>query len=428
MTEIADVIRVTVNVGDTQITQVGFGTPMVFDQFAATVFPERIRSYPNIAAVAADFVGTSKIYKAAAAIFSQKRAPTKIKIGRMDPGDASITTALDTIDAFDSDWYMPVAISKAKADILEIAAWIATKDNKAFIGCSEDADVISTATTDVASAMKALNYDNAGYLWHHQAGVDASGVSYTVTGGVATIAMVAHGLRVNDPVTFSASTGASIDGNNIVATVPDPDTFTVVTTAADEAGAVTVNYFARYTFPEAAWAGLMLPSEPGSETWYAKELSGAVPIPRDILTPSEEANALGKNANLYTTLAGVGFTHKGVMSSGRFIDIQRGIDWLTARLSEAIVLRIAIAPKIPYTDPGMTIFHGDIAQILDRGARQDLLGPLQDGSGDIYRIFIPKVASQLQADRVARHVSGITVECQIAGAAHSLSITLNAKV
>ena len=59
MTEIADVVQVTVNVADTRITQAGFGTPLIFDLIANSVFPERVREYSNLAAVAVDFAVTT---------------------------------------------------------------------------------------------------------------------------------------------------------------------------------------------------------------------------------------------------------------------------------------------------------------------------------------------------------------------------------
>lgn len=427
MTEITDIVNVTVNVADTRISRAGFGVPLILDEFPSSIFSDRVREYTSLDSVADDFATTSKVYKAAAAIFSQSRVPARIKVGRKDAGDADITTALNTITDFDDDWYGLIATFKDKADIEEIAAWVETQD-KIFVASSEDSDVITNVDTDVASALKAAGYNRTAYQWHHEAGVDVTGASYTVTGGVATITEVGHGLKVGDPVTFSNSSGASIDGNNTVATVVDADNFTVETTAADEAGPATVDYFARYTFPEAAWVGYMLPSDPGSETWKFKQLTGISPVPRDSLTPSEEADALGKYANLYTRIAGVGATHEGVMASGRYIDIQRGIDWLEARIGEAVVTRLLNEPKVPYSDAGGAVLEGEIAAIMDEGVRRNVLGALLDDTGDFYRITVPSVSSQSVADRQNRLFSGITAEAQMAGAIHKLAITVNAQV
>jgi hypothetical protein len=429
MTDVNQVINVTVNVGDVSVTAVGFGTPLILDQFAGSVFggTGRVRTYTSLVSVGVDFATTSKVYKAAQAIFAQERAPTKLKVGRKDSGDASFAAALDAITNEDNDWYCLIAVDRVKANIQAIALNIEAR-KKIYLASSEDSDVIAAGSTDIASLLKAAGYKRTAYMWHHQAGVDATGASYTITGGVATITKTAHGLLVGDPVTFSASSGTSIDGDNTVASVPTANTFTIATSAANFVGPGTVTYFARYTFPEAAWAGSQLSSDPGSETWKFKQLAGIATAPRTALTPAQETIALGKNANLYTDLGGVGFTHEGVMSGGRYIDIERGIDWLEQTIETTIVNRLLNEEKIPYTDAGATIIHGDIASVLDEGVRRLLLGPLLDGSGKFYVITIPKVAAQLTSDRQARNFPGITARAQLAGAVHSLAITVNAAI
>jgi len=427
MTDLSQVIDVTVNVGDVQVTAAGFGTPLIFDLIASTVFANRVRSYASLSAVGADFATTTKTYKAATAIFSQPRAPRLIKIGRRESGDANEAAALAAILVEDPDWYCLVTPYKTSA-ILQALAGAILAAGKIMLCSSEDADVLNAVTTDIASLLKAATNNRTAYMWHHQSGVDATGASYTVTSGVATITKTAHGLRVGDPITFSASTGASINGDNVIATVPTADTFTVPTTAINEAGPDTITYFARYTFPECAWAGQELSSDPGSETWKFKQLAGILPSPTTYLTDAQEQIALGKNANLYTPLGGVGHTQEGVMASGRFIDVQRGIDWLDSNLATTIANRLLNEEKVPYTDAGATILQADIASVLDIGVRNGLLGPLLDDSGKFYNIIVPKVADQLQADRTARFFPGITVQAQLAGAVHSLAIVVNAQV
>ena len=427
MTELSQVIDVTVNVGDVQVTAAGFGTPLIFDLIASTVFANRVRSYATLAAVAADFATTTKTYKAAAAIFSQARSPNLIKIGRRDVGDASEAAALTAILAEDSDWYCLVTPYKTSA-ILQALASAVLAAKKIMLCSSEDADVIAAGSADIASLLKIALNNRVAYMWHHQSGIDAIGNSYTVTSGIATVTKTAHGLRVGDPITFSASTGMSINGDNVVASVPTVNTFTVPTTAADEAGPDTVTYFARYTFPECAWAGAELSSIPGSETWKFKQLAGIIPAPKTYLTDAQEQIALVKNANLYTTLGGVGHTHEGVMASGRFIDTQRGVDWTESNIAVTLANRLLNAEKIPYTDAGATILQADIAEVMDAGVRNGLFGPLLDDSGKFYNIFVPKVADQLTIDRTARYFPGITVQAQLAGAVHSLAITVNAQV
>lgn len=427
MSEISSVVQVTVNVADTRVSREGFGTPLIFALIENTVFADRVKLYNSLADVIVDFAETTKVYKAANAIFSQERQPTFIKVGRSEAGDASLTASLAAILAEDSDFYMVLSTFRLSADIQTIAAWIEA-NGKTYLACNQDADVLTSVTTDIASILEAANYDRTGYDWHFRGGVDVVAAAYTITSGVINVNEVGHGLAVGDPVTFSSSSGISIDGNNTVASVVDADNYTCATTAGDEAGPQTVNYFANYSFPEASWAGFMLPSDPGSETWKFKQLAGQTVSPSSALSPAEEAIALGKNANLYTDLGGVGHTHEGVMASGRFIDVQRGIDWLEARIGEAVANSLLNAGKIPYTDAGASAFEAAIASVLDLGVRNGLLGPLLDDSGDFYRITIPKVADQSVTDRASRYFPGIVAQCQLAGAVHSVEITVNALI
>jgi len=432
MTEIAQVVNVTVNVGDVRVTAQGFGTPLIFATIDDAVFSDRVRSYTSIDGVAEDFDTEDKIYKAALALLSQDRAPTLIKIGRRDPQDASDNAALDAIIAVDDDWYCLLTTFKTKAILTGIAAYINAK-KKIFLCSSEDADVLTTATDDVASVIKGAAYNRTAYMWHHQSGIDHTGLSYSVLDGVVTVQQNATPIRDGDPIVVFNATGESsdgVDGSYTVDSVAaNGNSFTFLAPdSANNPGPSTLSYFGRYTFPEMAWAGGQLSSDPGSETWKFKQLTGVTPAPATLLTAAQETRALGKRANLYTPLGGVGHTHEGIMGSGRYIDIQRGIDWLEVKIAEAVANLLLNAAKIPYTDAGGAMLEAVIAQVLDLGIRQGLLGPLLDGSGKFYKITIPKVADQLSADRAARYFPGITVQAQLAGAVHKLAITVNAQV
>lgn len=425
MTKIADVVNVVVNIADTRITRQGFGTILILDTIASTVFTPRVKEYSDIEGIAVDFAETTKVYKAANAIFSQERAPTSIKVGRHEAGDASITTALAAIVAEDDGFYCVVSPLKSSAEIVEIAAWVESL-SKIYLAQSSDADVVTVVDTDIASLLQASAYNGSGYMWHHQAVNDVVGAVVVVASGIATVTDVGHGLNVGDPVTLSNSATVTVDGNAIVSSVVDDDNYTIATTSADGTG--TADYYSGYNFPEAAWTGYMLPSDPGSETWKFKQLTGIQVTTTAHLSPSLEAIALGKNANLYTLLAGVGHTQEGVMASSRFIDIQRTSDWIEARIEESVVTLLLNQPKVPYSDAGFTAFYAEIASVLDLGVKRGALSELLDGSGDFYRIVIPKAADQLTADRQNRYLPGITVEIQIAGAVHSTKITVNAKI
>lgn len=81
MASISDISQVSISLETVQITEDGFGTPMIADYH--TVFPERIRFYSRPSELLTDgFLVTSAAYKAAAAIASQSPRPAQFAVGR----------------------------------------------------------------------------------------------------------------------------------------------------------------------------------------------------------------------------------------------------------------------------------------------------------------------------------------------------------
>lgn len=69
------------------------------------------------------------------------------------------TNALTKINEFENDWYGLVNTSRVQADVEETALWVEA-NKKLFVTASSNADILDSGiTTDVASVLKALNYD-----------------------------------------------------------------------------------------------------------------------------------------------------------------------------------------------------------------------------------------------------------------------------
>ncbi len=432
MTAISDVVAITINVGDLRLTAAGFGTPLLAVNAEDTVFTPRVKSYTSAAAVAVDFATTTKPYKMANAIFSQPNSPPVVKIGRQEVGDADLTAALTAIEVEDADWYALATEAVDDADITLAVAFIESRA-KVYAYTSEEEDIIATGAADIGSVFQAATRNRSFGIWHQHAGRDEAGTATSVVvANVVTITTtMPHNLEVGDPLTISAAVNTDLDGEHTIATVPSTTTFTIVVVTVDAVGPDALDYFAGFVYPNCAWLGLQLATNPGSTTWKFKQLSGIIATGLIALTAAEEAFALGKNVNIYTLLGstGVGFTHEGAMASGRFIDVQRGIDFMEARLGEAIATLLLNTPKIPYTDAGMTVIETTIQQQMNSYVGLGILAPLLNtDDGALFRIVIPKIATQLTADRSARVVKNISIVGQLAGAVHKVEITLNAQV
>ena len=434
-TPISEYVTVNVTVADRLLQTQGFGTPLLFHLAtlpATWDTGQRTASYTSLASVTVDWATTTKVYRAAQALFTGTRAPAIFKVGREDAADSGVlATALDAIVAEDPDFYGIISSHRLEADVNAIAAWVSSAATRhIYIPGSELSGVPDSGdSSDIASDFQTAGYVRSGVMYHHNGGVDVTGAAYVIADGVATVTETAHGIRVGDSVVFSSSSGASIDGTNTVATVPTANTFTVTTTAADEAGPDTVDYYARYDFPEVRWVGFMLPTEPGEEDWAFKELTGQVPTPLSLLTLTQQQTVKSKNANIYTSIGGLGATQIGTMGSGRFIDTQIGIDWIEARLGEALMQRRINSPKIPYTQAGINSLIPDMVGVIELGASNGLLSVIATStSGEIYQIVMPQLINISQADKIARNLPAAEVTVQFAGSIVTFNIDVAALI
>jgi hypothetical protein len=108
----------------------------------------------------------------------------------------------------------------------------------------------------------------------------------------------------------------------------------------------------------------VLPYDPGSWTAAFKEIAG---VPAGAYTGTQRTNLTGKNGNFYEPTAGTNIAWEGKSAQGQFIDITQFVDWLEARLAEAIFEKLVNAKKIPYTAKGIAVIEGAVRQVLKTG-------------------------------------------------------------
>jgi major membrane immunogen (membrane-anchored lipoprotein) len=164
--------------------------------------------------------------------------------------------------------------------------------------------------------------------------------------------------------------------------------------------------------PEAAWFGKMLPTDPGSATWAFKNLAT---ISADNLTSSQAVAVFAKGGNTYEPIAGQNITRYGTVATNEYIDVVRGIDWLTARMAEQIYFRLVNSPKIPYTKNGQAIIEADMKTVLEIAVNR---GVITAG----YTVEMPEISGISAIDRAARYMPDIKFFATLQGAVHTLQI------
>ena len=167
-------------------------------------------------------------------------------------------------------------------------------------------------------------------------------------------------------------------------------------------------------YPEAAWAGLQLPKDPGSTTWKFKSVSGIIV---DVLTDTALTNLRAKNCNFYEEVAGVNvFSSEAIVASGEFIDIIRGVDWLQARIEERVYTRLINEEKIPYTNPGIAVIETEVIAQLEESVGVGLI------TANTAIVTVPDVADVDAGDKASRILRDVDFTAQLAGAIHKVFI------
>jgi hypothetical protein len=167
-------------------------------------------------------------------------------------------------------------------------------------------------------------------------------------------------------------------------------------------------------WPDLAWLGRMLPTQPGSATWAFKTLAG-VPVVQ--LTSTQRKNALDKNANTYEVRGGVNITRDGTTGSGEYIDIIVGVDWLKARMTERIYSKLVNLPKIPYTDAGIAIVEAEVRAQLADGIAAGLLA-----ADPAPVVTVPKAKDVPTNDKAQRILRNVRFTATLAGAVHAVEV------
>lgn len=438
-TKIDDIVVVNITRENARMTQQGFGTPLILGETSRIEDRVLVFTDPD-EMLDAGFELADNLYLAAVSLMSQELSPEVFKIGRKlaDVNAKQLVSFTGTPSA--GTWTLTLgeettaaiaynAVAAAVESALELLTGI---EAVTVTGDYADGFTIEFTGADAATAFETLAV-GVGSL----TGVTAGAVTVLQYGSAAeTWAEALAAVRAEDDDWYCliADTRTEADILALAAAIEPlvkiytPCTADVdVPTSADDDLMSTLqdNSYDRTaviysgdadSYPDAAWPGGQLPNDPGSITWKFKTLVGVTP---DNLTTTQVTHLKAKNANFYETVAGRNLiTSNAVVASGEYIDIIRGIDWLTAQITEAVFLRLANSKKVPYTDQGIAVIENEILSALIK-AENPNIGLLVKGSSVV---TVPKAADVSSVDKAARALNDITFTAQLAGAIQKVSI------
>lgn len=353
--------------------------------------------------------------------------------------NVNMATELALIEADNFDWYALLTADHVDKNLKRAATFIQAR-KKIYLAATQNADVISPEqhvfTLDfdgdfVTSNLIDLTIDGIPVV---QTPFDTNQtttinnlatnilaharVSAATVTGPRQVTITAEPSDVLLVVTAIAVTLGASQANGSVTTTIDPttDLGAELKALALDRTALIFTKAADTEFPEAAWGGKVLPFDPGTVTWAFQTLAL---VTVDTLTDAEKAKAIANNVNTYTELGGQNLTQNGTMASGRFIDVRRGVDFLVARIGERVFGTIVSAPKIPYTDAGITIIDSDVRAVLDGNTVGETPLLASDPAPTTTVPLAAAVDTQDKADRILRNVN---FTATLAGAIHKAII------
>lgn len=467
---VTNVVDVEIIVKDASTQSGDFGLACFMGTSNVIPLNERVRAYTDSTSILSDFGAASQEFIAGNTWFSQQPSPPQLLIGRWVNADQSGQVQTDTvtqgIGAIEliTDGSFNISIDGDAQDILsndftgvtdldDIAAVLQTNIQAIGTGGFTAATVQSvnggfliTSGTTGATSLVTLPIPVVPPTGTDLTVITAlnlgSGTEFTGADQETAVEAIQAVQAVNDSwygMLFTNVIRAVVAEVINVATYlesivkvfgttsNDPNTITTATT--DLASQLQILGFNRtqvvYHDDAQYYPEVSIMSESFTVNWLGtnttlvqafKSLPG---IPFVDMTQTEYNNLLGKNANAYVKIGGVDQFQTGTLASGRFFDIQHGVDWLQDYITVNVLAVLVNTPKVPYTDAGAalleTAVRDSLAQSVTNGFASSLLGT--DGKEiPAYTVTVPLVSTVPEAQKIARIAPTITFTLQASGA------------
>jgi hypothetical protein len=445
----------------------------------------RIVSYGSLAEVATAFGTSAPEYLAALLFFSQSPKPNQLYIGKWAQSavagrliGAALTATQQTLATFTAvtngalklsiDGASAVTISSLNLSGATNLNGVAAIINSALTGatCAWNGTqfVIKSSTTGATSAigfptapasgtdLKAILGLTAALGARSVGGIAAETALAALT-AIDTLATFAYGVMFASSNVVDAdhiAVAAYVEGagrphiyglTSQASAALDPTSTTDIGYVLKAAGYKRsfVQYSSSSAYAVASMFGRILTTDftanNSTITLMYKQEPG---VTAETLTTTQ-ANALdAKRYNYFAAFSNsTAIIVNGMMAGDAYVDEMVGLDWFANRVQTDVYnLLYTSATKIPQTDAGNHQIANTIEASCDAAVNNGLLGPGtwtntgfgQLKSGDFlpkgYYVYTPPIASQASADRAARKSVAFQVAAKLAGAVHTVDISL----
>lgn len=428
------IMSMSITVESRAPSQAGFGTPLLFGYHTAWI-DKLVKEYAAADDMLDDgFNTTDDLYKAARAVKSQNPSPDTFKIGRrvVPLTQKIVLTPLNTTAGFK---YVGVIGGKdviytvlASATTSTVATALVALINALTAGTTAAA-VAGVVTCTAGTVGKVVDFDfstmKRTYLTVQDTTVD------TTTDDELPLVNEEddnwYGLLVIDSSSKATALNAAAwtESQRKLCVVQTADTNCLDNAyLTDTMSALVDSSYARtgaiFHLPiggvewlAAGWLAGALTTTPGAATMAFKEVKS---VKVDKLLTGEESSILRKKGSHYTNTGGLAVTFEGKSGSGEFMDTTRFVDWVYARMREAVLGALANNLKIPYTDAGVDIMRGLIMSVIQAGIAAG--GFAASPAPSVSALLVKDVSA---ANRINRILPDLSWTAQLAGAIHRLT-------
>jgi hypothetical protein len=401
---------------------------------------ERYRIY-NLATALADIVtdgisATGPIYKAVRSLGQANPKPEKVVIGRLVTSytqntKLTVQTSVTEGDVYKFDLRSPAGV------VTEISYTAQAADTPALVATAVSALITAVSgitSTDLTGVITNIA-DNVDETWQFEGLNDLQFHFEDTTvdtnlaveiGQIETLYSDWYGLILADAPSNPRITAAAayVETLEKIFGAVSYDHENLVTSSVDSImyDLKQADYFRTFcefsndqnSHAVARWMGGMFALNAGSATWAYKSQSGTIV---DDLTAGQIAEIESNNGNYYVEIAGISVTREGKMASGEWIDVVRGRDWFVSQIRERIFALLANAPKIPYTDSGVSLITKEVEAAQTDGINRTFLA-----AEPVPFVTAPLVADVSDADKIARILPDVYFEQTLAGAIHAVKL------
>ena len=431
--ELDQVVSVAISLQATGISQAGFGVPLICGPNGTT--ENEIFTIASASELINDhgYLTTDPEYRKAVALFAQNPSVSTVRLCKI-----SAVSETEKRVSLVGAWSAGSLALEVQGQIVS-AAFDTDEDTSMGALATAIAAVtgVSSATYSIPNGELEISSDAGLALSIKAASLPSgvTGIEQTVLAGSSVVESELNVLTAADKEFYAVLVASDADAdirsllsfanankklmfaktNDALAEKSGEESslaYTLNNSSESRAVLIYQNYSQRDEQADAAFAGIGLPLIPGSFTWKFKTPVG---ISQCKVSVSANVELMNKGVNIVTRSNNVNFTKEGTTSSGQFIDITRGIDWLEVRLQENMLSLQLNQNKIPYTTAGLNLVAGAIREILRLGSNNGLLN-------DDFTILVPDINEVLANDKANRVLKNVKFVASLQGAIHRVEI------